>query len=63
MTITNGVDENGLDRDGNNINGIKGTKKNIQKEKFIGEMMMVFCMINMGLIQLDLIKMVITYMD
>ena len=44
---------------------LKELKKNIQKEKFIGEMMMmmVFCMVNMGLIQLDLIKMVITYMD
>ena len=43
---------------------LKELKKDIQKEKFIGKMMMMaFCMINMGLIQLDLIKMDIIYMD
>ena len=43
---------------------LKELKKNIRKKKFIGEMMMmVFHMINTGLIQPDLIKMVMIYMD
>ena len=56
----NGLDKDGLNRNGLNINGIEGTKKNIQKEKLIIKKMMAFYMIGMDLIQLDLIKMVMT---
>ena len=60
----NGVDINGVDKDGLNINGIKGTRKKYPKKILnIKKMIMVFYMISMGLIQLDLIKMVIIYMD
>ena len=59
----NSVDVNGLDKNGLNINGIKGTKKIYPKKiLIIKKMIMVFCMTSMDLIQMDLIKMVITYM-
>ena len=60
----NGVDKYSLDKDGNNINGIKGTRKNIQKEKFIiASMIMAQYMISMGLIHKNSIKMVMICMD
>ena len=43
---------------------LKELEKNTQKEKLITKkMMMRICMISMDLIQKNLIKMVITYMD
>ena len=42
---------------------LKELKKVSEKKKLIGEMMMVFYMTSMGLIQLDLIKTVMIYMD
>ena len=60
----NRVDKNGIDRNDLNMNGIKGTKKRYPKKiLIIKKMIMVFCMIGMDLIQLDLIKMIMTYMD
>ena len=63
----NGVDKNGLDKNGLNINGIEGTIKKYPKRKVNSrnddQYDHQFCMISMGLIQQDLIKMVMTYMD
>ena len=43
---------------------LKDLEKNIRKEKLIiKNMIMIFYMTSMGLIELDLIKMVIIYMD
>ena len=44
----NGVDKDFVDKNGNSINGIKGTKKNIQKEKLIIKSMMMALYISKG---------------
>ena len=52
----NGVDKDGVDKDGFNINNVEGIRK-------IGYMMVIFIMISMDLMKIELIDMVMIYMD